>query len=156
MFKRLSVLAFTLTALLMFSQPVSAREFADIFTECGIGAMIAPNNEAVAAVTNVTWDCGTTAISSNITSPDTCKGGYGKTAMFIHDSYEVLENDIASGNGDYLDTLMLLVAVEANERSNFLNNLRTDFSKLVEQNNYQQLSRFEKSEALYNIVYKQI
>ncbi len=61
MFKRLSVLAFTLTALLMFSQPVSAREFADIFTECGIGAMIAPNNEAVAAVTNVTWDCGTTA-----------------------------------------------------------------------------------------------
>jgi len=62
-----------------FAQSASAREFADIYTECGLGAMIAPNNAAVAAVTNVTWDLGTTAISSNASSADSCKGGKTKT-----------------------------------------------------------------------------
>ncbi len=155
MLKKVSVLAVAVVALLGMSQSASAREFADIYTECGLGAMIAPNNEAVAAVTNVTWDLGTTGISSNISSPDTCRGGYGKTAMFIHDSYELLENEIASGSGDYLDTLMLLVGVDSNNSNIFLKNLRNNFSGLVGQNNYQQLSRFEKSEALYNMVYKQ-
>ena len=155
MFKQFTVFAMAVLALAAFSQPAAAREFADIYTECGLGAMIAPNNEAVAAVTNVTLDWGTTAISSNISSPDTCKGGYGKTAMFIHDSYETLENEIASGSGDYLDTLMVLAGVEANDSGEFLNNLRKDFSGLVGQDNYGQLNRFEKAEALYNIVYRQ-
>lgn len=46
------------------------RAFADIYTECGLGTMIAPKNAAVAAVTNVTWDLGTTAISSDDSSED--------------------------------------------------------------------------------------
>ena len=61
-------------SLLVFSSMSFAdREFADIYTECGLGAMIAPNNEAVAAVTNVTWDLGTTAISSDASSEENCK-----------------------------------------------------------------------------------
>jgi len=155
MFKMFTVFAMAVLALVAFSQPADARDFADIYSECGIGAMIAPNNQACAVLSNFTWDYGSTAITSNISSPDTCKGGYGKTAMFIHDSYETLENEIASGSGDYLDTLMLLVGVEEGESNVFLNDLRKDFSNLVGQDNYVQLSLFEKSEALYNIVYKQ-
>lgn len=32
-----------------FSQFAAARDFADIYTECGLGALIAPKNGAVAA-----------------------------------------------------------------------------------------------------------
>ncbi len=155
MLKQLKVLAMAILALVAFSQPASARDFADIYSECGIGAMVAPNNQACAVLSNFTWDYGSTAITSNVSSPDTCKGGYGKTAMFIHDSYETLENEIASGSGDYLDTLMLLVGVDEGESDVFLNSLRNDFSSLVGQDDYAQLSLFEKSEALYNIVYQQ-
>jgi len=47
--------------------------------------MIAPIN---VAVTNVTWDLGTTAISSDISSQDSCQGGKVKVRVFINNSYE--------------------------------------------------------------------
>ena len=79
--KLLSLAAVLGSALL--TAPVQARDFADIYTECGLGAMIAPNNGTVAAVTNVTWDLGTTAVSSNVSSEDSCSGGKKKTAAYI-------------------------------------------------------------------------
>ena len=150
-FKTLAMVAFTLAA---FSQPAMAREFADIYEECGLGALIAPHNPAVAAVTNVTWDSGTTAITSNISSPSTCQGGQEKTAAFINDSYEFLENDLASGNGTYLDTLMVLAGVDAQSRQQFSKTLRADFAELVSRTDYSSLNRFEKAGALYNLVFK--
>ncbi|HBR13976.1 MAG TPA: hypothetical protein DD723_00320 [Candidatus Omnitrophica bacterium] len=141
-------------ALCVYSQPAMSREFADIYTECGIGAMIAPRNETVAAITNVTWDWGTTAISSNISSPDTCKGGQEKTAAFIHDSYEHLEKDLASGHGTYLDTLTALTGCDANGQQEFVEALRLEFTKVVGDSSYTDKSRLEKAEALYNLVYK--
>ena len=84
---KLSLAAVTVL-LLTIPQNSQAREFADIYTECGLGAMIAPRNEAVAAVTNVTWDLGTTAISSDISSQDSCQGGKVKVRVFINNSYE--------------------------------------------------------------------
>ena len=136
------------------SQPVLAREFADIYTECGIGAMIAPRNTAVAAVTNVTWDSGTTAISSNISSPDTCKGNQASAAAFIHDSYASLEKDIASGSGEFVDTLANLTGHDQATKEQFIASLRSDFSKVVTNSTYTTMTKFEKAEALYNIVYK--
>lgn len=49
----------------MPAQAKSNRTFGQIYTQCGLGAMIAPHTPVVAAITNVTWDLGTTAISSN-------------------------------------------------------------------------------------------
>jgi hypothetical protein len=137
-----------------FSQPCMAREFADIYTECGLGAMIAPRNAAVAAITNVTWDWGTTAISSNISSPDSCAGGKEKVAAFIHDSYESLEKDLASGYGTYLDALIVFAGYNSQDKQGIVFALRNDFTKLVANPNYTDKSRFEKAEALYNLVYK--
>lgn len=73
--KVLNLTGASVVLLLAFAQPASAREFADIYTDCGLGALIAPNNGAVAAVTNVTWDSGTTAVSSDASSAESCKGG---------------------------------------------------------------------------------
>ena len=151
---RMFVLA--LLGAVALAQPAMAREFADIYTECGLGALIAPRNEAVAAVTNVTWDLGTTAISSNISSPATCTGGQAKTAAFIYDSYQSLETDLASGYGSHLDTLMSLVGYESQAQQGLTMAVRADFTKLVAAPSYADQSRFEQAQALYNLLYKHI
>ena len=122
-----------------------AREFADIYSECGLGSMIAPSNATVAIITNVTWDLGTTAVSTNISSPESCQGGKAKTAAFINKSYESLENEIASGEGSYVDTLASMSTKE-------LSDIRTEFAELVSSADYAKMSKIEKVEKLYNIV----
>ena len=153
MLKAIKISIIGASVLFMYSQPAMSREFADIYEDCGLGAMIAPRNPAVAAVTNVTWDCGTTAISSNSSSPDTCTGGKEKTAAFINNSFESLESDLASGSGTYLDTLTVLTGHEG-VKQEFIAALRNDFAQLVAARDYTNKSRFQKAEALYNLVYK--
>lgn len=154
MFKKgLKLSLATLSVLVVTSQAVQAKDFADVYTDCGLGALIAPNNDAVAAVTNVTWDLGTTAISSNISSEDTCAGGKAKVAAFINDSYENIEKDIAKGEGKYLDKLVELANENKISNSEFIAKLRTDLSTSMASNDYSKLSKFEKSEKLYNSIY---
>ena len=154
--KRMLMAALTLLGVVALAQPVRAREFADIYTECGLGALIAPRNAAVAAVTNVTWDWGTTAISSNISSPDTCRGGQAKVAAFIHDAYPSLETDLASGYGTHLDTLMTLVGEDSPAQQELVKVLRTDFAALVGAPGYTAQSRAEQAQALYDILYQHV
>lgn len=147
--KKIVVSLFVLSAAVV-SQSSMAREFAEIYTECGLGAMIAPKHEAVAAVTNVTWDLGTTAVSSNISSPDTCQGGKTKTAAFIHDSYEHIEKDLAVGNGSYLSSLLALSGCQGEARAAIGSGLRSDFSTLVANPAYPNMTRLERASDLYD------
>ena len=156
MSKIIKVITIAAMGLFLFSQMGLAREFADIYTECGLGAMIAPRNTAVAAVTNVTWDSGTTAISSNISCPDSCNGGQEKVASFIYESYESIEKDLAKGNGNYLDNLLALTGYDAQAKKEFIIALRSDFKNIVADPSYTDKSHFEKAEGLYNLVYNYI
>jgi hypothetical protein len=156
MSKIIKVITIAAMGLFLFSQMGLAREFADIYTECGLGAMIAPRNTAVAAVTNVTWDLGTTAISSNISCPDSCNGGQEKVASFIYESYESIEKDLAKGNGNYLDNLLALTGYDAQAKKEFIIALRSDFKNIVADPSYTDKSHFEKAEGLYNLVYNYI
>jgi Protein of unknown function (DUF3015) len=137
-------------ALMTFAQASSARDFPDIYTECGLGAMIAPNNAAVAAVTNVIWDLGTTAISSNVSSADTCKGTAQKTAAYIFQSYAQLENDLAAGQGVHLAALMNVAGCGAASHTAVAASLRSGFATVASAPGYAQQTRFEKSNALFN------
>lgn len=137
-------------ALFLAAGQASAREFADIYTECGLGAMIAPNNGAVAAVTNVTWDLGTTAVSSNVSSADTCQGGKKKTAAFIYEQFAQIEKDLARGQGQHLAALMNIAGCEVGSEQT----LRAGFADSVAQPGYAAQSRFERAEALFNQVQK--
>lgn len=128
------------------AQSASAREFADIYTECGLGAMIAPSNAVVAAITNITWDLGTTAVSSNVSSPDTCQGGKAKTAAYIMQSYAQLEQDLARGEGEHLSTLMTVAGCQAGVGSV----LRQDLAARVAAPSYGTATRAEQAGALYN------
>ena len=140
---KLSLAAIAVSVL--FAPQAQAREFADIYTECGLGAMISPHNTTVAAVTNITWDLGTTAVSTNISSPESCKGGKAKVAAFIGKSYDDLELEIASGEGKYVDTLAAMTDKD-------MKDIRAEFSELVASNEYAKMSKVEKVEKLYNIV----
>lgn len=145
-----------LTATFALATTASAREFADIYTDCGLGAMIAPNNDAVAAVTNVTWDLGTTAILSNASSPDTCQGGGEASAMFIHDAYPSIEKDLASGEGEHLSALLKIAGVAADQQTEVSAALRAHLAELVTAEDYDSQTRFQKAEALYNALQAEI
>lgn len=148
--KQKLMIAAAAVAALAMTQDAEARDFADIYTDCGLGAMIAPNNEAVAAVTNVTWDLGTTAISSNASSPDTCNGGGARSAALIYRTYPELERDIANGQGEHLDALVALLEVETAD--DFVASLRPAFAKLVADDDYVATTREAKAAALYDLV----
>lgn len=156
MSKIVKALSVSVLGLFLFSQTGLTREFADIYTECGLGSMIAPRNEAVAAITNVTWDLGTTAISSNISCPDSCKGGQEKVASFIYESYESIEKDIAVGNGDYLDNLIKLIGYDSQAKKEFIVALRSEFKSLVKDPAYVDKTRFQKAEGLYNLIFNYV
>lgn len=154
MSKLISIVGIVVVGLFVCAQVCAARDFGEIYTDCGIGSMFAPKNSAVAAVTNVTWDLGTTAISSNISCPDTCKGGQERVASFIYESYDSLEKDLAKGNGEYLDTLISLVENTTEKKDLMISKLRSGFRDIVSEKGYIAKTRYQKSECLYNLVYK--
>ena len=132
------------------------REFADIYTECGIGAIIAPNNEAVAAVTNVTWDLGTTAILSNLSSEETCEGGGGKSAALIFEAYPNIEKDLAIGDGAHLNALLDVVDVDAADRDAVKAELRERLASIATASDYSEQSRYQKAEQLFDALHETI
>ena len=75
---KLKNLCFT-SLLLVFSafSVVHSEEVESIenaYVQCGIGAAIFKNNKTAAIISNIIWDLGTTAISSQTSSPETCEG----------------------------------------------------------------------------------
>lgn len=125
------------------------RTFGEIYTDCGIGAMIAPKTEAVAAVTNVTWDLGTTAISSNISSPSTCRGGKARMASLIYSTYPSMESDVAAGTGENLDSLVALAGCNGDRSASYVKALRADFARKASADGYANFSRKAKASRLF-------
>ncbi len=153
---KITFLALSFAASLALTQTASAREFADIYIDCGLGAIIAPRTPIVAAITNVTWDLGTTAVSSNISSPETCSGGQARMAAFVHDAYESLEVELAAGEGKYLDSLTALAGIEQEEKTAFVKDVRKQFAHSVAAADYTQQTLFTKAENLYNILHQEM
>jgi hypothetical protein len=143
--KKIKLLIVSTVLSTLFIPQAQARDFGAIYSECGLGSIIAPTNPTLAVVTNVTWDLGTTAVSTNISSPESCNGGKAKTAAFIGKSYDDLELEIASGEGKYVDTLTAMTDKD-------ISDIRTEFSELVASSEYAKMDKVEKVEKLYNIV----
>lgn len=81
--------------------------------QCGIGAMIFPEHGVAAAISNIIWDLGTTAVTSASASEDTCKGQRTQTAVFINETYNQLENEIVQGEGTHLNAMMSMMNCDA-------------------------------------------
>lgn len=149
--KIMTMIVAPLIAISMISTASAERDFGQIYTECGIGAMVFKKNETLAAISNITWDLGTTAASSNYSSEENCKGAAVAKAAFIHSSYNALEQDIAKGDGKHLNALMDLMRCDAKVRKEVVTSIRTDFAKTVSTVAYSKASPQQKSKQLYDM-----
>ena len=128
------------------------KDMQGIYEECGIGGLLFPRWPVGASVSNFTWDWGSTASTSGLTTPDACKGGQAKLAAYIYNSYDSIESDLAKGDGKYLDMLALLSEKTTEEKTPFIQMVRAKFLEAVEKGNYSSLSRLEKAKLVYGIV----
>jgi hypothetical protein len=118
--------------------------------DCGIGAMIFPddNLEVGAGISNIIWDLGTTAVTSAMSSPDTCAGTSNvQMAVFIQRTYPTLEKELADGRGAHLSALASLV--EAADADAFALSLRQEMAAEIAKPGYTELAYDEKAQALY-------
>jgi len=110
--------------------------------DCGIGAMVFPSNGAAAAISNIIWDLGTTAVLTNVSSQESCNGDQAKTAMFIEATLPVLEQEVAAGEGEYVTAMLELRGCEISSHTAIIEAVRKDVT----------LEATDNAEALYNVL----
>jgi len=116
----------TLSTSAFVSQPANAAdEKLNAWQHCGLGAAVFPENGTAAAISNIIWDLGTTALTSATVSKDTCNSRLIKTARFIDENYDQLETELAIGEGRHVDTMLTLLGVESTDRETVLSELRS-------------------------------
>ncbi len=108
-------------------------------TGCGLGSMIIENQDTVvkqviAVTTNGTSGSQTFGITSGSMNCDqpTKTVSNEKIEKFVADNMDEIAQDIASGNGENLDTLSSLLNIE--NKTNFNKILKDNFSKIYTSN----------------------
>ena len=122
------------------------------YSECGIGAAIFSNTGWAAAISNVIWDLGTTAITSATMSPGTCSAKKVKTARLILETLPSLEKDIAVGGGEYLTALNETMECDRSVHSRLNEQFRLSYADVIGGVDYGDSSRIERATDLYNSV----
>lgn len=130
-------------------QHAAARDIGDIYTQCGLGGLIAPRTPALAVTTNLVWDLGTTASSSDISSPESCKGSSAKAAAMIYRAYPSLERELAAGQGENLDALLSLAQCDDGARATVVSALRGDLAGFAGAADYGSKPRLEQARDLH-------
>jgi len=121
--------------------------------QCGIGAMIFDDNTTAAAISNVIWDLGTTAVSSKISSVDSCAGNKNVAAAeLIQHKTAAIESDVVMGAGDSLASLMDVLEVK--DRDLFASAVQADLLEVAATADYQKLDVTAKAQAIYAIAVK--
>ncbi|MGM0544072.1 MAG: DUF3015 family protein [Pseudomonadota bacterium] len=116
---------------------------------CGIGAAIFDNNTTAAALSNVIWDSGTTAVTSATISPETCESEEVKVAQFIDETYDQLAMEAAMGEGEHLTAALGLVGCDASNSAS-VSQLRNDLSTVSADASYSSMSHEDKAYRFYN------
>ena len=140
------ILAF-LAILSLGTMPAKA---ANPYSVCGIGAALFPKTGAAAAISNVIWDLGSTAVTSATLSPDTCSAETVDTAKFILETIENLESDVAIGEGEYLESLASLMQCEIG--TDLAETTSEKYVSYVSSQEYQSAGKVEKASAFYDIL----
>ena len=150
--KSINNLMSILTLVAMIGTASAQRNFLEIYKECGMGGNIAPSDPILAITTNVIADYGLTAIASELSSPELCKGDSSRMAAFILDAHPKIEQDLAVGEGLYLSSIISLMGCKGSEAEATLA-LRREFSSATV-SGYFNVSELEKSEILFHFATK--
>lgn len=141
-FKALSIVSFALFAI----SPASAEKDLNPWQDCGIGSMVFPDNGTASAISNVIWDLGTTAVTSASASEDNCASNRAKTAQFINEAYNQLEEDLVKGDGEHLATLASVMSCSKTDVVSLRDSLASDLNKDA----FESKSKELKAETLFN------
>ena len=120
--------------------------------DCGIGAMIFTETTWAAVVSNVIWDLGTTAVTSDQSSQNTCNSKKAQTAMYIGVNYASLSEETAKGDGKHLRTMLGMMGCEATQQSSIISSVRSEFGRELRSADYAVKTSTAKAEDFYNIV----
>lgn len=133
-----SMVATVLAIGMLSTTPAHSRELREIYSECGLGAMIfsggSDNDEILAIISNITWDWGTSALLSNAITPENCSGGDAQTAAFIMQTYPSIERDLAIGEGEFLAAMLNFRGCETAVHTALITDLRADMAEGIAAN----------------------
>jgi len=120
------------------------------YRDCGLGAAIFPNHHIAAAISNVIWDLGTTAVTSATMSPETCSDVHAKTAKFIIDNYPNLIEDIAKGDGEHLVAVLDIEGCASHAQASVIADVRDSISQTISAASYAQKDLSGKASDYYS------
>lgn len=127
------------------------RTVTNAWADCGIGASISPDNASRAIISNVLWDLGTTALSSQTSSPSSCKGATVTAAIFIDKTYPILEEQFVKGGGTHVAALMDILQCGESAHQNVIQSVQTGLASSFQEASFAsetQLSKAIKMSAL--------
>ena len=129
MFKKITLATTLITAL--FAGNAMAQDDINPWKHCGIGAMIFDDNGAAAAISNIIWDLGTTALSTKISSAESCNGKRATAALFIQTNFEQIVEETSQGAGDHLNAMLEILEVEAEQQDTVINTVRANMANAM-------------------------
>lgn len=122
------------------------------YSDCGIGAAIFKETDWAAATSNVTWDLGTTAVTSATASPETCSKKNVKAAMLIRDTYAQMAEDAAKGQGQHITAALEVMGCAADQRGAASGAAREAFGRALGAEGFNDQKQIEKAGQMYNII----
>lgn len=123
--KKFAPIALAVAALSSNAFAQDKAENINPWKHCGIGAAIFDDNGTAAAISNVIWDLGTTAISSKASSEDSCSGKRTKVAMFIQDNFDVVLEQTAMGEGEHVNAMLEILEVNQESKADVIAAIRS-------------------------------
>jgi len=145
-----AALAGSLLVLGTASATAATKDNINPWQHCGIGAMIFDDNTTAAAISNVIWDSGTTAVTSATISPDTCNSKEIEVAQFIDETYDQLAMETAMGEGEHLAAALGLMNCGAEANQQVISQLRTDLQAASATAGYADQAHADKAFQYYN------
>jgi hypothetical protein len=143
--------AFVLAAVPLFANAQQKKEL-NPWIDCGIGAMIFEDITWAAVISNVIWDLGTTAVTSDQSSQNTCNSKKAKTAMYIGVTYANLSEETVKGDGKHLHAMLDIMSCAPAAQDNIIGSIRASFGQYLRDGAYETKSATAKAEDFYNIV----
>ena len=133
--KKLTLCALVASTLMAGNVAADESTYVNPWKHCGIGAMIFDDNSTAAAISNVIWDLGTTAVSSKVSSVESCDGKEIKTAQFIQDNYKKVLEETSQGEGSHITAMLNMLEIEANEHTDVVKSVRLAMAQQLQANN---------------------
>jgi DUF3015 family protein len=152
LFKGIAVLLLATVPVLGLAQQAKPKKELNPWIDCGIGAMIFDETTWAAVSSNVIWDLGTTAVTSDQSSQNTCNSKKAMTALYIGVNYASLAEETAKGDGKHLRAMLDVTGCGSASQVGVIASVRSEFSQSLRNPAYAAMSSSAKAEDFYNIV----